>query len=133
MKLYVTVCLNSLENLLQLPMTTETLTMVYSEEGIFEIRQNKVFAWTITDGDVCTTMMDGVEVTRDESTVTCHEVWQIPMPYHAVEITRYTFDEGAFVLEQGKKNVAYFTKEVNGAWFRQHGCNCGANCRYCRS
>ncbi len=133
MKWYVKTCVTALEHLLRTP-PTDTKTVVLTTEGIYEIRQNKIYRCSSTNVPVYEDIVDGVRVLCDESVVTYHEVWQVPMPHHLDEVTRYTFDLGdaTFVLEQGDHQSTYFSRKVDAAWFKSNGCNCAEDCRYCR-
>lgn len=114
MRVFVTMTPRELEEVLRRPCTTEAVTMVYSDEGIFEIGR-KIYRWSITDGEV----VGG----RDASTVALKESWQIPFPHDCVHIERRVYPVDAatqFVVDVSKTTTTYFRGRCQdvGAWLR---------------
>ena len=106
--MYVTLSPRELEQLLRRPCTRESITMVYSEEGIFEIGR-KIYKWSISDGEVT----GGC----DASTVDLKESWQIPFPHECVAIERrvYPVDPTTqFVVDLSKTTTTYFRGKCQG-------------------
>ena len=111
MKMYVTLTPRELERLLRMPCAKESVTMVYSEEGIFEIGR-KIHKWCITDGPV--TMGP---VVCDASTVELKECWQIPFPHEYSLIERRIYEVNPttqFVADLSKSTTTYFRGKCQG-------------------
>lgn len=116
MKLYVALSPRELERLLRMPCTKEVVTMVYSDEGIFEIGR-KIHKWCITDGEVTKGVVAGREVVWDASTVELKEYWQIPFPHDYVSLERrvYAVDPMTqFVVDVSKSTTTYFRGKCQG-------------------
>lgn len=123
MRLFVTVTPRELEQLLRMPCTKEAITMVYSDEGIFEIGR-KLHKWCVTDGDVSTIMVDGRSAVCDASSVDLKESWQIPFPHECVSIERRIYAVDAttqFVVDLSKTTTTYFRGRLQGVeeWLRK--------------
>lgn len=114
--MYVTLSPRELERLLRRPCTKEVVTMVYSEEGIFEIGR-KIHKWYITDGEVTKRVVGGREVVCDASTMDLKESWQIPFPHDCVSLERrvYAVDPTTqFVVDLSEKTTTYFRGKCQG-------------------
>jgi len=93
------------------PTHSETYMTVYSEEGVYDVR-NKIHKQCFEDKAVIETKLNGRVFLTDESVVVPKEMWQIPCPNKTVTKTVHTYNlsnEMCCVVEFDPNATYYFT------------------------
>jgi len=110
MRIYTSLTDAQIEEILRsTPSTNEQLTTVYSDEGIYEIR-NKIHKVLIHDVPAETITINGRQFQTDPSVRTLQERWQIPLPHDSEQVTVYTYKHPnvTLIFEQGIRTTYYF-------------------------
>jgi hypothetical protein len=94
------------------PTHSETLLTVYSEEGIFEVRNKIHKLCLLEDRPSRTVVVSGRECVVDESVTAPKEMWQVPFPNHTVcrNVDTYNVaDDLSCVVDRSPDATYYFT------------------------
>lgn len=107
------------------PNHIDTYLTVYSEEGVFDVR-NKIYKQCLIEDKPATTVtMQGRNFVIDRSTVVSKEMWQIPFPNHTVrkKVFTYNLPGGLECLVEFDTTATYTfnsaTVEEVAAWLQQ--------------
>ena len=114
MRIYTELTDAQIERILRSPpVSSESLTTIYSDDGIYEIR-NKIHKVCIQDAPCETVILRGRTLRVDPSIRVLQERWQIPLPHDADIATVSTYDVAPrvrLIFEQNSRTSYYFVAE----------------------
>jgi hypothetical protein len=115
MRIYTALTDAQIERLLRsAPASRESLTLVYSDDGIYEIRA-KIHKVCLQDAPCENVKLRGRDLRTDPSIRTLQERWQIPLPHDADAVTVSTYDVAPRVrlmFEQNSRTRYYFVADT---------------------
>jgi len=115
MRIYTALTDAQIERILRSPPSCqETVTTIYSDDGIYEIK-NKIHKVLVQDSPSTTIILRGRELRTDPCERTLQERWQIPLPHDAETATVFTYDLAPrlrLVMEQTCRTTYYFIADT---------------------